>query len=290
MQLRTRGVRDGQTIVLSCNRGEFSIAFALLLSLRSWTVIFAKVRRVVESDIDFDKVVLTEATDLVPPEKQIVIEPEWFASMGTAPATDYTKVEGVGGNFVVQSSGTTGIPKFILSSEAARLHDMFAMAHYTTEEFSNMRFLTSSGVNTSWAMNTNLPVLLGGGSVVSLGEHSNRLLQYIDLHNVTHLATTPALISDTLKLDNPQQFLRPVREVLIAGAYAPPGLMDRLAEVSSARILLAYGATETGALSQAVYSAGSDDQNSYLGELYRNDVELAFFDDATEGISCRDDP
>ncbi len=282
MQLSARGVRDGQTIVLSSIRGEFSIAFALLLSLRSWTVIFANIRRVLESGIDFDRAVVTEESDLLPADKQIVIEQNWFTSLGTVPAFDYSKITGAGGNFVIQSSGTTGTPKFILSSELARLHDMRAMAHYSAEEFAKMRFLTSSGVNTSWAMNTNLPVLLGGGSVISLADHSSSLLQYIDLHNVTHLATTPALISDTLKLVNPQQFLRSLQGVLVAGAYAPPGLMERLSEMSTAKIIFAYGATETGALCQAVYSSNSNDHDGYLGDLYRNDVELVFFNDALE--------
>lgn len=281
MQLTTRGVREGQTIVLATNRGELCIAFALLISLRSLTGIFGSVSSVVQAELKFDRVLTLNLSDQIPEHQQIVIEADWFSLIGATSMPPYENLSGDGGRYVTQSSGTTGRTKFILTPEQSRLSDMVHMKRHSAAELQRMRFMSSSAPSTGWALNTNMPVLLAGGSIVALSDEVDRTLQYIDLYHVTHLGTTPALLASALGIKNASQYMTSLQEVEVAGAYAPPALLSRLAEMCpQLRILTAYGASETGALCRAAFDPASPPRQGYLGDFFRDDLSLDFFDDA----------
>lgn len=291
IQLKTRGVREGQTIVVDTNRGELCLAFALLLSLRSLNVIFSSAGLVERHNVPFDKVVTMIPNDDIPPDKQIVIESEWFALMGTIPLPVYQNLPGDGGSFITQTSGTTGLPKLVKIPEASRVRDMTAMTTISPQDMTSVRFMTTAGPNTGWAMNKNLPVLLGGGSVISLGDDTPRMLTYADLWRVSHLLVTPSVLQQAIDTPDAGQFLTSVERIEIGGAFAPPGLLKRMSEICSAELITLYGATEIGALSGRVHSPDADPGDGYLGEVFRDDLELVLLDDtlkeargASEGV------
>lgn len=291
IQLRTRGVREGQTIVVDTNRGELCLAFALLLSLRSLTVIFSSVGLVERHKVPFDKVITMVPLEDVLPDKQIVIEGEWFAIMGTIPLPVYQNLPGEGGYFVTRTSGTTGLPKLVKISEASRVSDMMAMTTISPEDMTSVRFMTTAGPNTGWAMNKNLPVLFGGGSVISLGDDTTKMLAYADLWRVSHLLVTPSVLQQAIVIPDAGQFLTSVERIEIGGAFAPEGLLKRMSEICRAELITLYGATEIGALSGRPYSSDADPQDGYLGEVFRDDLELVLLDDtlsevhdASEGV------
>lgn len=291
IHLKTRGVREEQTLVVDTNRGELCIAFSLLLSLRSLTVIFAPSELVARRGVHFDWLVTAERKEGVAADRQIVLEADWFSIMGTLPVPQYENLPGKGGAFVTQTSGTTGVPKLVRLPETSRMRDMTSMVTHSAEEMQAMRFMITAGPNTGWAMNKNLPVLLGGGSVVSLGEDMSRMLAYSDLWRVSHLAITPAVLQQALKLAAAGQFLSAVKEIEVGGAFAPPGLLDAVARVCPASLITAYGATEVGALARRSYRAQDASDNGYLGDMFRDDLDLLFLDDdlretpgATEGV------
>lgn len=284
IQLRTRGVVDGQTIVLESTRGEFTLAFALLLSLRSFTVIFGGLSQVVEQGIPYDWAIVTEPNDAAPAAKQIVIGPDWFAMMGSLPAPDFSSVSGDGGHFVFRTTGTTGRPKFVKIREARRLQNMSATTQHEAGKYPGMRLLVTSRANTSFAMNWYFPVLLGGGDVVLLSDHLDRVPQYINLYHVTHLVAPPAILKTILETDNPAQYLTSLAEVLVGGASAPQSLLQAFSEICPARIVLVYGATEFGAVCARTFDSKAAYQADYLGEIFRDDLEIAFFDENLEPI------
>lgn len=284
IQLRTRGVREGQTIVVETDRGELCIAFALLLSLRSLNVIFASARLVENRDIDFDRVVTMTPLDGVAADKQIVMEADWFSLMGTIPLPRYENLPGTGGSFITQTSGTTGVPKLVKTPEASRMRDMASMTTLTADQLRAMRFLTTAGPNTGWAMNRMLPVLLGGGSVVSLGNDTANFLPHVDQWRVSHLSVTPSVLRMALKTPDAAQYLTSVESIEIGGASTPPGLLRTARQVCPAEFVMTYGATEVGALCEHVYSGDRDIQDGYLGEIIRSDVDLLLLDEGLEEI------
>ena len=73
-QLAARGVRPGQTVILDSARAEFTVVFALLLSLRGLRVVFSPVAAVLEGGIAFDWAVGPEPMLALPPERQIIMD------------------------------------------------------------------------------------------------------------------------------------------------------------------------------------------------------------------------
>lgn len=291
IQLKTRGVREGQTIVVDTDRSELCIAFSLLLSLRSLTVVFTSARLAVRREVAFDRIVTMAAVEDVPLEKQIVMEPDWFSLMGTIPLPRYENLPGSGGCFVTPTSGTTGIPKLVRSPEASRMHDLLAMESLALDELLAMRFMTTAGPNTGWAMNRTLPVLLAGGSVLSLGNDTSNFLPHVDQWRVSHLSVTPSVLQMALKIPNAAQYLTSVKSIELGGAYTPPALLSAMRKICPAELVVSYGATEVGALCRHVHSEGVEPQEGCLGEIVRPDLELLLLDEnlqetpgATEGI------
>ncbi|MBW6506408.1 MAG: acyl--CoA ligase [Rhodobacteraceae bacterium] len=297
-RLMERGLRQGMRVVLDADRPEFQLAFALVLSRRSLTVIFAKAAQVIEAGVAFDLVVCAASLALVPPARQIVIEADWFADLGTGDAGDFAEAFGAGGHFVHSSSGTTGRPKFIISDEARQLHSVAGRGPVLDgEALAGMRMLTSVSTRMSWALLTVLRVLVGGGSAVVLSEHRNRPLQYIDLYRVSFFMTTPAVARQMLEVDTAAQYLTSLRAVRIGGAACSPELLRNLMGLSGARIVVGYGAAEFGELCTASLEPNEEIREGYIGEISRPDFEIAFFDDrmqpkpdATEGIVGFRDP
>jgi len=280
VQLSTRGVRAGQTVVFSPARGELCLAFALLVSLRSLTGIYSEIERAAEEGLEIDAAVTLQYSPHLNQKHQVLIEPDWFTLIGTLPAPNYENISGRAGNFVHQSSGTTGKRKFIQIPEEEKLRDMLNMNQHDQRELSQMRFMSTSAPTTGWALNKYLPVLLAGGSVVVLGDEADRSLQYIDLYGVTHVSTTPALLLSLLELQNPGQYLHSLKEIEIAGAYTPPSLLRRISELCpGVRIQTAYGASEVGAICRSEFNLSVPNDTGYLGECFRSDIELDFFDD-----------
>ncbi|MCR8725544.1 AMP-binding protein [Frigidibacter sp. ROC022] len=290
VELTTRGVRPGQTIVMTSRRPEFCIALCLLLSLRQLTVIFSTPGPVLAAGLDFDRMLSTEPIALLEPERQIVIEQSWFASLGTLPLPDYTAEPG-GGAFVFRSSGTTGTPKFICSPETERARIGDANAFCGKVDLSTRRLLSTLTCHSGLSVSLQLETLLAGGSVVALAEGSANALPWIDLYHVDTLGTSPAVLQAMLRLPRVGQYLGSVRDIRIGGAQAGRQLLESFSQVCPARVHLGYGSAEVGPCFRWIYEAPMTFSPSYIGEFLRTDLEVGFFDeelnplpDATEGI------
>ncbi len=276
MQLSSRGVGEGDTIALTTIRAELCIAFALVVSLRSLTGIYCSAGALQTSGIKFDRALTVTPIADLPAESQLMIESDWFSLIGTSALPVYRNLGKGQGRFVTTTSGTTGTRKFVSIAESEKLRDMTEMDRHSEEEFKYIRLLSTSSPFTGWALNKYLPALFWGGSVVALSEQINRSPQYIDLYGVTHLSTTPAHLLNLLDVPNVQQQLTSLREIEVAGAYAPPQLLTRLSELCPrAKIETAYGATEVGALVRADYETLISADTGYLGEVFRKDTDLS---------------
>lgn len=291
LQLTARGVRPGQTVVMGTNQPEFNLILSLILSHRGLTVAFADAATALATGLQFDHLLTLEPSDLIPRDRQIVIEAAWFAALATAPLPDYTTSTGPGGSFMLQSSGSTGRPKLIRTAEAARLSQASADLFFDASDMPRRRFLTTLASGTGYGLNAMLSVLAAGGSVVALAQDQDKLLQYIDLYRVDTLAASPAIVERMLHIPHPEQYLGTLRDVRFLGAMASPALLATFARLCPATLHIGYGSGEMGRIFAATYDRTNPPPAGYVGRLTRPDLEVAFFDealsplpDATEGV------
>lgn len=283
IRLRTLGILPGQVLAVSTRRVEFSIALALIGSLRSLTIAYVDPKVAIESNFTFDRLVTTELTDLVTPDRQIVIEASWFEKLSSTSIPDWTNVSG-GGMFITQSSGSTGRPKLIQSSEQSRLKQSVAALFFDRDTTGQRRFLTTLGPGTGYALWTNLTMLLSGGSVVSLTQDQDKLLQYLDLYRVDTLAISPAMVERILEIPAPEQYLASISDVRFLGAMTSPEILAAFSRICTARLNIGYGSGELGRVFAGVYDAKSPQQMGHVGQLVRDDLEVIFCDESLQPI------
>jgi non-ribosomal peptide synthetase component E (peptide arylation enzyme) len=292
LELVTRGLRTGQTVVMASKRPELCVALTLLLSWRGLTVIFAPPEQVAEAGLAFDYVLATEPSPSVPRARQIIVEPAWFGLLGTLTLPDFTgPTNRQPGIFVYRSSGSTGVPKFIRSSEADRVADAPRHAFMGEVDLGSRRLISTLSLHSGWSMSVVLATLLAGGSVVALAEGAANALPWIDLYHVDTLAASPALLQLYLQEAGAAQYLSGLRDIRLGGAQSGPRLLEDFSRLCSARLHLGYGSAEIGPCFRWIYDRTEPRPSGYLGPLRRPDLELGFFDEdlkllptASEGL------
>jgi non-ribosomal peptide synthetase component E (peptide arylation enzyme) len=279
MELMTRGLREGQTVVMASKRPELCIALTLLLSWRGLTVIFGPPEQVTDAGLAYDFVLATDPSPAIPLERALIIEPAWFGLMGTLPLPDFTAPTGrKPGTFVYRSSGSTGLPKFIRSSEADRVADAPRNAFMGEVDLGARRLMSTLTLHSGWSMSVVLATLLAGGSVIALEEGASNALPWIDLYHVDTLTTSPAMLQLYLNEPGAGQYLTGLRDIRLGGAQAGPRLLEEFSRLCTARLHLGYGSAEIGPCFRWIHDAAHPRPEGYLGPLRRPDLELGFFD------------
>lgn len=291
--LTAQGVRPGQTVAIASPRAEFCITLALLASYRGWTAVFTGIspQPLVETGLAHDWLIVTEAGVTGPVGRTVAIAPDWFRALDRQDIPDLTAHAGAGAQFAFASSGTTGVAKFALSSEANRLEALSDNWRFIETGLSGRRGLSSLAAGTGWAFTTNFAFLLAGSSVVSLGIESSQLLPILDLYHVDTLALTPIMVSRMLAIPDAAQFLGGVRDIRFGGSLLNDKLLSDFARICPARFYLSYGAAEIGTCLVNRWSPDAARAAGYVGRLTNPRIEAAFFDEnlnpipgATEGI------
>ena len=279
LQLRTRGIRPGQTVVLDSARPEFCIAMGLLLGLRSLKVVFAPLETVQSAGIAFDRVVTEAPSAMVAPERQIVIESDWFQLLGTLAPPALGAADSSAGVFVFRTSGSTGTAKFVHTPELARLQQAENPDFIDRSELASRRFFSTLAVRSGWSFNMILASLLAGGSVLALDGKVENMLPWLDLYHVDTLATTPAILQMMLTVPKVDQYLASLRDIRVGGASASPRLLADFSSLCPARLHIGYGSAEMGACFRAIYAPEKPQPIGYLGQFMRADLEIGFFDE-----------
>jgi acyl-CoA synthetase (AMP-forming)/AMP-acid ligase II len=280
LELVTRGLREGQTVVMASKRPELCLALTLLLSWRGLTVIFAPPEQVTDAGLAFDHALATDSTPAVSHDRQIIIEPTWFGLLGTLKLPDFIAPTGRQlGTFVYRSSGSTGLPKFIRSSEADRVADAPRNAFMGEVDLGSRRLMSTLSLHSGWSMSVVLATLLAGGSVVCLEEGSANVLPWIDLYHVDTLTTSPAMLQLFLQEPGADQYLTGLCDIRLGGAQSGTRLLEEFSRLCAARLHLGYGSAEIGPCFRWIHDNEHPRPPGYLGPLRRPDLELGFFDD-----------
>lgn len=279
MELSSRGVRPGQTLVLDTARAEMCLAFSLLLSLRGLTVIFASPVNVLAAKLEFDWVISLDTDQNDPAAKGIVIEAEWFQGLGALPSMAITRQAAGNGKFVTQSSGSTGVPKFIVGDERERVLGAKDGRAFVDVDLGECRFACTLSPSTSFGLTGNISTLLCGGSVLALDANVDNILPYLDMYRVNALVTTPARISQIVEEPGAAQFLSSVRHLRISGAAIGPELVARMEEICGAQIHIGFGAAETGNIFLHVHKKGTQYEPGFVGHKIRQQIQVGLFSD-----------
>lgn len=290
-RFRTSGVKPGNTVVVLAEQPEFVLVSYLLASRMSLTLVFSSVALVRAAGLKFDKVLASEPVEGMQDDPRLLtITDDWFLALGSGPRPDLSEGFGDGAAFIGTTSGSTGRPKFVRTPEMRHLikPQGFRLTNAHTER---TRFLSTMSARQGLTAAENLRTLLAGGSVVTLREHRTRFLPYLDQYRVTYLQTSPFTLKQVLDVPHPAQYFSSVEQVYISGALTSPVLLEGIAAISGAQIRCGYGLHEVGNICSAAYEPSVSQPEGYLGEISRDDVEIAFFDDelnlrpgASEGI------
>lgn len=274
-ELAARGVGPGETVALQDRRAEFCVAMMLVASLRGLTLVFADAAAMAAWGVAADRVI--GGTPAGP--AHVAIEPAWFDRMGGR------SLPGAGpgtAGFVFESSGSTGRPKLVWISEADFRATCRTPLGLPVAELAQRRLLSTLAPAANWAATCNMGMLLSGGSVVSLTAHADRFQQYVDLYRVDLLVTSPAMILKLAELPAPGQYLASLRDAVFGGAMVGEALLARMAGFCSARLKVAYGATEAGSCFHHIYDPAQGLAPGLVGRLVEPEMEVAFFDEAEQ--------
>lgn len=290
-RFRTSGVKPGDTLVVLAEQPEFIVVSYLLASRMSLTLVFSSVSLVRAAGLKFDKVLASEPVEgMADDPRLLMITDDWFAALGSGSRPDLSEAFGDGAAFIGTTSGSTGRPKFVRTPEMRHLikPQGFRLTNAHTER---TRFLSTMSARQGLTAAENLRTLLAGGSVVALREHRSRFLPYLDHYRVTYLQTSPFTLKQMIEVPQPGQYFASVEHVYVSGSMTSPVLLEGIAAISRAEIRYGYGLHEVGNVSSGLYDRDVSRPEGYLGEVGRDDIEIAFFDDelnlrpdANEGI------
>ena len=181
-------------------------------------------------------------------------DPGWLATSGTAPVPPDLRVNGAGRAMIlIQSSGTTGVPKDIVVSHdeemlfADRFKPLFAC-------LPGERFMNLTAVRFWTGLTRALRCLSTGGTFIvpPATWTPEELLQCIELHHVTYFACAPMhmrLLLDGIGGDAPR--LPGLRILRCSSAALPVSVLQEVRRRISPNLYVNYGANEAGGITAA---------------------------------------
>jgi acyl-coenzyme A synthetase/AMP-(fatty) acid ligase len=289
-----KGIQSESTVVCDTDRAELDILFNLMTGLKGVHVIHAGFESVSASKVPFDFYVGIRPIDTLAEDQQLIVQAEWFADMPFDRLPNLEPSCEVDGTSTHLSSGTTGVAKFIKSTSYNRTQQL---ANRETVSDRNLqvqrsdRVLCTLSPETPWAMSVNTSALAIGASAVALSAHRDKLMQYIDLYRITYLVATPIAMRAFLEVQSSDQMISSLRVLMVGGAYAGNELLKKFTDRFPITVVVGYGTSEIGAISRKTYADSDAQQDGYIGEYHRTDVEIGFFDEdlnrldgATEGV------
>lgn len=164
--------------------------------------------------------------------------------------------------YIMYTSGSTGIPKAVAIKHYNVLNfanSMFKKLNYNHE--SNEIVLSVTTVCFDIFVFETFPTLLSGLQIFIANEleaNSPKLLNEIITNNkITKLLTTPSRVQLLFNKEKYTNCLSSLKEIILGGEPFPEILLNKLKNITKARLLNLYGPTET-----TVYSAFKDLTNS----------------------------
>lgn len=272
-----QGVQKGARILLASTRSEFVIVGALVASLDGHRIIFGSPEKAGKAGVDYD-VLLSEQA---PPEDTDVhcvqIRSGWFDALVSDRLIKLPEPSATPATYVGFTSGSTGTPQ---PSETLEKDVLRPISTWDPLAPSNERLMFSASPSESWARNGYLKHLSDGGSIVALSEHRSRLLQYIDLYQVTLVVLSPASIPQIAAIPDARHYFSSVKYILLGGAYISSRAITALRDYYHGQVLVGFGSSEIGGLARDAVGVDEPFEDGYIGKLTRDDLEIFFHNGA----------
>ncbi len=219
---------------------------ALLLALGQAglaSISFAR-RLIATSGLRLAALLLDAPQPTWPGVRAIVVDDDWFAGAASG-GVDVSPLAGDETCRVVLSSGTTGVPKQIrltpnvIAVRVEHLHLLMSGGGFE-------RLMCRMGLSSAWGSGASLAALCDGKTLM-LSDATRETLDMMALHRADRLMCSNDQLRTLLELQ--EERFTPcdsLRWVDVGGSVVSVALMERARRFFPARLMICYGAAETG--------------------------------------------
>lgn len=205
--------------------------------------------------------------------EKLVVEDAWPVSEGSAPV-GHTVHQLSALCYVMYTSGSTGNPKGVMITHDNLANFFTAMDEIIKPEYRDVMLAVTtfsfdiSIVELLWTLSKGLTVVM---KPEEIRDHFNKYTA----HEVTLFQTTPSRLVTLLEDTNSHDFLKSLKTILVGGESLPLSLVQKIKQITNARILNMYGPTETTIWSS--YQEIHEDEAVRIGQPIAN-TEIFVFD------------
>ena len=261
LSMREAGWRDGDVIGVSI-RGETLLHLVVTLALARIGLTQVNLppgdpvsqRLALAQRLSIKALVANHEDDRLSGIAQFTPDNDWIAAVHTAPVSPDSR--GAGGDntwIIIQSSGTTGMPKNIeISHHAERVRREQSQPLFSCQ--SGERVMNLVGLRFWVGISRAVRCLSEGGTVIALPDNFSaaQLLHWIDAYDVTYLSCTPRNLHWLLQRvndDNPR--LPGLRILRCSGAELVLSLLQQARRRLSPNLFIDYSSNEAGGMAAA---------------------------------------
>lgn len=238
-QLRNRGVREGERVIVNLPRGYEQIAAILGILMAGAVYIPVGIHQPKERK-------LTIAKDA----NAVLIIDEAFP-LAEGKESDICPAQPEQEAYIIFTSGSTGKPKGVRISHKAAMNTIDSVNEYFRVSEKDTA-LQVSAIDFDLSVYDIFGLLSVGGSLVALGEEQARepeiWQEKIRRHQVSLWNTVPALFEMLVNASENQSIFESVEKVFLSGDWVSLDIYERMQEVTPNACLVAMGGATEGSI------------------------------------------
>jgi acyl-CoA synthetase (AMP-forming)/AMP-acid ligase II len=241
-------LRPGQIAAIFVKETIFHAALILALT-RLGIVTVSGRRGGVPSELKVDAIVTDEPNAFIGMGNVIGFDLSW--TMGDGKPLDYDQIHRTKDDDlcrIILTSGTTGESKAVGFTHKMLLDRIASYAYSKGPRFQECsRLFCDLGIATSPGFRYGMYTLLRGGTIYYLGEDPAAILQYLDLHKIQNMTTSPYGLGEFVKyFERDSAYECSFDHIICQGALLSKELSERVRARMCQNLYSSYGSTEVG--------------------------------------------